>query len=300
MNTAYNNATEAFEALYMYIMNSGVPTRLGTKAAYNVGFYILNPKERVITTEWRKFSKKYAEREWAWYLSGDRSVEEIKKFAPMWDKMHGGDNIVNSNYGWQWMRNGQLAKCIEQLKENKHTRQAWLTIFDGKEKDDYTYDTPCTLSIGFDIKPGIGTLDMCVTMRSNDLVYGFCNDQYCFTKLQELVADELGIPVGTYYHFAHDLHIYERHFDMCTSQTYCWFEATDDDQTNQILYNRLCELNGLEKQPMRAKNGKIICIDGEIEFVPSFCRSPEMEHKVAKLKQRLAKMKGLELTVKKD
>lgn len=214
MNISYKNATEAFEDLYGFIMSQGIYTNVGTKAVYNVGFYLLNPEQRVITTEWRKFSEKYAEREFAWYMSGDRSVENIKKYAPIWDKMHGGDNIVNSNYGYQWMRNGQLEKCIKQLKENKDTRRAWLTIFDGKEKDDYMYDTPCTLSIGFDIKPLIGTLDMCVTMRSNDLVYGFCNDQYCFTKLQKMVADELGVPIGTYYHFAHDLHIYRKHFDM--------------------------------------------------------------------------------------
>lgn len=214
MNTVYKNATEAFEDLYAFIMGQGVNTNVGTRAVYNVGFYLLNPQQRIITTEWRKFSERYAEREYAWYMSCDRSVAEIKKYAPIWDKMHGGDNIVNSNYGWQWTRNNQLAKCIEQLRENKDTRQAWLTIFDGKEKDDYKHDTPCTLSVGFDIKPQIGTLDMCVTMRSNDLVYGFCNDQYCWTKLQQLVADELGAPIGTYYHFAHDLHIYKRHFDM--------------------------------------------------------------------------------------
>lgn len=214
MNIIYNNATEAFEDLYEFIMCSGVLTDIGTKAAYNVGFYLRNPTDRVIKTEWRKFSKKYAEREWAWYLSGNRSVEEIKKYAPIWDTMHGGDNIVNSNYGWQWNRNGQLDKCIEQLSKNKNTRQAWLTIFDGKEKNDYAFDTPCTLSIGFDIKPMLGQLDMCVTMRSNDLVYGFCNDQYCFSKLQEYVASQLDIPVGTYFHFAHDMHIYKKHFCM--------------------------------------------------------------------------------------
>ncbi len=49
---------------------------------------------------------------------------------------------------------------------------------------------------------------MCVTMRSNDLWYGFCNDQYQFSKLQELVAEKLDIPMGTYYHFAHNLHLY--------------------------------------------------------------------------------------------
>ena len=53
---------------------------------------------------------------------------------------------------------------------------------------------------------------MTVTMRSNDLIYGFCNDQYCFSKLQELVANELNMEVGDYYHFAHNLHIYEKHY----------------------------------------------------------------------------------------
>jgi thymidylate synthase len=45
-------------------------------------------------------------------------------------------------------------------------------------------------------------------MRSNDIWYGFCNDQYCFSMLQKLVADELSIEIGTYFHFANNLHIY--------------------------------------------------------------------------------------------
>ena len=51
-------------------------------------------------------------------------------------------------------------------------------------------------------------LDMCVTMRSNDLWYGFCNDQYCFSKLQDMISLELGIEPGVYYHFAHNMHLY--------------------------------------------------------------------------------------------
>jgi thymidylate synthase len=49
---------------------------------------------------------------------------------------------------------------------------------------------------------------MCVTMRSNDLWYGFCNDQYCFSQLQKMIAERLSIDVGEYYHFAHNMHIY--------------------------------------------------------------------------------------------
>jgi thymidylate synthase len=45
-------------------------------------------------------------------------------------------------------------------------------------------------------------------MRSNDLWYGFCNDQYQFSQLQELVASMLGIEMGWYYHHAHNMHLY--------------------------------------------------------------------------------------------
>jgi len=49
---------------------------------------------------------------------------------------------------------------------------------------------------------------MSVLMRSNDLWYGFCNDQYCFASLQKEVSERLSIKVGSYYHFAHNLHLY--------------------------------------------------------------------------------------------
>ena len=113
---------------------------------------------------------------------------------------------VNSNYGWQWKRNAQLDMVIETLRQNPETRQAAISIYDGKEITDYAHDTPCTYAVQFTIVHN--RLDMCVTMRSNDLWYGFCNDQYCFSMLQGLVAHELGIETGVYYHFAHNMHLY--------------------------------------------------------------------------------------------
>jgi thymidylate synthase len=96
---------------------------------------------------------------------------------------------------------------IRLLEDNPKTRQAAISIYDAKEWKDYEHDTPCTYAVQFTI---IGQkLNMCVTMRSNDLWYGFCNDQYCFSKLQELVAAETGLLIGSYYHFAHNLHLYD-------------------------------------------------------------------------------------------
>ena len=113
---------------------------------------------------------------------------------------------VNSNYGYQWERNGQLDRVIQMLQDNTDNRQCAVSIYDGKEIDDYSHDTPCTYAVQFTNVDN--RLNMCVTMRSNDLWYGFCNDQYQFSKLLELVCKETGLDMGSYYHFAHNLHIY--------------------------------------------------------------------------------------------
>lgn len=206
----FHTANAAFITVFAELCFDGIETGNGTKKLHNVGFYITNPLKRDISAEWRNWSKTYAEREWEWYLSKNRSVEELKKFAPIWDRMHNGDNIVNSNYGYLWSEKGQLEKTIEQLRKDPLTRRAWITIFDGKNKDEFEKDTPCTLSIGFTIENN--KLCMSVFMRSNDIWFGFCNDQYCFSKLQEHVASELDLPVGWYYHHAADMHVYERHY----------------------------------------------------------------------------------------
>ena len=115
--------------------------------------------------------------------------------------------LVNSNYGAQWERRDQLDKVVKMLRRNPDTRQAAISIYDGKEMDQYEYDTPCTYAVQFTVVNN--HLNMCVTIRSNDLWYGLWNDQYCFSQLQKLVAEETDYDIGSYYHFAHNLHLYE-------------------------------------------------------------------------------------------
>jgi thymidylate synthase len=207
----FKNAQEAFEFYYDKIMF--FPATVNeTKSMLNQGFYISNPMDNLINTSWRKWKKDYAEIEWEWYLSANRDVSEIKKIAKIWDTMHNGDNLVNSNYGFQWNRGQQIDYVVSELTKNPFSRRAVLTIYDGKEHRNHSFDTPCTLNIVFNIT--YGKLNMSVLMRSNDLVYGFCNDQYCFSKLQEMIAIKVGVPIGWYYHFANDLHIYEKHFNL--------------------------------------------------------------------------------------
>ena len=206
---SFNTANDAFLYYYDEINKKGIKIS-NTKALLNIGFYVLQPDKNNINCDFRKWKENYAKLEWEWYLSENRSVEEIKKHAKIWDKMHNGDNIVNSNYGWQWNRNEQLKFVIKELKTNPNSRRAFITIYDGKEHEEHGLDTPCTLNIGFNIQDD--KLSMNVLMRSNDLWYGFCNDQYCFSNLQSLIAKELNLKIGSYFHFANNLHLYEKHF----------------------------------------------------------------------------------------
>ena len=208
-NKKFETANIAYECIHDDILRYG--TDFGdTKALFNVGFYILNPLDNVITNRERKWNLEYARAEWQWYISGDRNITKLGKIygkiPPIWIKMAADDGNVNSNYGWQWQRKRQLNQMILKLKLDEDTRQACISIYDGKEHHLYKNDTPCTYAIQFTIVND--KLDMCVTMRSNDLWYGFCNDQYCFSELQKYVAGELDISVGVYYHFAHNMHLY--------------------------------------------------------------------------------------------
>ena len=208
-NKVFRNANEAYEYVHDQILQNGI-TFGDTKALFNVGFYITDPKDRKIINRERKWNEDYAEAEWQWYLSGDASIHKLGdiygKVPEIWKRMADENGHVNSNYGYQWERNAQLDMVVEMLKHNPDTRQACISIYDGKEISSYAFDTPCTYAVQFTIVND--KLDMCVTMRSNDLWYGFCNDQYQFSKLQEMVSERLEIETGVYYHFAHNMHLY--------------------------------------------------------------------------------------------
>ena len=218
-NTTFRNANEAYEYLHNKILLEGISFD-DTKALFNVGFYIADPMDNHIINKERNWKLEYAEAEWQWYLSGDNNIEKLGeiygKVPEIWKRMADHWGYVNSNYGYQWQRTcwniiSQYERVVQMLEDNPNTRQAALSIYDAKEIWKYENDTPCTYAIQFTILND--RLNMAVTMRSNDLWYGFCNDQYCFSMLQKMIADELKIDLGTYYHFVHNMHLYNNKID---------------------------------------------------------------------------------------
>jgi thymidylate synthase len=99
------------------------------------------------------------------------------------------------------------------LKADPETRQAIMNYNQPRHKYAGNKDFVCTISQEFRADQW-GNLNTVVHMRSNDLIFGLTFDLPWFSYVQKLIADEVGLKIGSYSHFASSLHVYERHFDM--------------------------------------------------------------------------------------
>lgn len=208
----YKNPTEAFESVFEDIMLNGEDFA-GTKALFNVSFTVEDPSDKVISTPQRKFKVDYADYEWDWYRKGDRDAKEIAERAKIWKNMMVPFTTeVNSNYGFFWKYNNQYVRMIAELKNNKESRRAMLVHYGIFELDRYKHDTPCNVVLNFYVRND--KLHLTVFARSIDIVFGFCNDQYTFAKLMELVCRDLSLKIGSMHWFITNCHVYPRHYDL--------------------------------------------------------------------------------------
>jgi thymidylate synthase len=211
MNTkTFATAQSAFEFFFKFIMENGIDYN-GTKAIFDTGIKLHYPNENEIYTSWRQWSEDYAKLEYEWYKTGNPDPSIVAERAKIWK--HITDPVtgtVNSNYGAAWIKSGQLEKVKQMLKQDIFTRRAVVVHYDINEIDKYKLDTPCNLVLNFYIVNN--QLNLTIFARSIDLVFGFCNDQYCFSRLLMDVADELRLITGSMTFFITNLHIYERHY----------------------------------------------------------------------------------------
>jgi thymidylate synthase len=112
----------------------------------------------------------------------------------------------------------QLIEAITQLKANPQSRQVviqmWMPEADLTQKA--WKDRPCNLSVM--LRADRGVLDMTVTCRSNDIVWGCYSANACqFGMLLQYLAQMIGIPVGRLTQFSNNWHRYENTVPKCDS-----------------------------------------------------------------------------------
>lgn len=183
---------------------------------------VLDASQPVITSfNARKLNLGYCKKEWLWYLGANKFDDSIEQHATMWKKLKQADGSYHSNYGQYMfaenMADSQFWYCMRQLITDPGSRRASMVLLNQGHLYQDNTDTVCTYAINFTIEGG--RLHMSVMMRSNDVIFGFTNDSFCFHQLYLfayaiLSANHLGLLHGTYTHFTNSMHVYERHFEM--------------------------------------------------------------------------------------
>ena len=233
MMSIYKNLNQAFveELADCSINGKEVKSRGFTqKEKLFCSFVIEDPTDLRIEVPARRFNEDYAVLEWLWYLTSEREVSNIGKFADIWNKISDDDNLVESNYG-HYIKPAWY-DLVDELLKDRDTRRATCTINQPYHRYKNPKDYPCTHYIQFFIRED--KLHMGVYMRSNDAVFGFCNDVFTFALFQQLMLNELNsrgakIELGDYYHSAGSFHVYDRHYSMMEKISKNYFQKARKD-----------------------------------------------------------------------
>jgi thymidylate synthase (methanogen type) len=135
------------------------------------------------------------------------SDEELKKEV---DKISNGKCVVK--------RIDQVRKAIDTFKKDPTRRSVvmhtWIPM---RDLEKFTLErkstsSPCLVLVHPQIMED--KLHFFVVMKTNDLFNGWPGNAYAFTALQEYMAKEIGVGVGTYNHFSVAMQIYEDVFEQ--------------------------------------------------------------------------------------
>jgi len=178
-------------------------------------------------------------------LAGRNDVAPLNYYAGNMKDYSDDGKTLNGAYGYRWRHESvrdyvidrpghytmfnkdcdQLNILVDHLKADPTSRRAVLAMWNVEDdllKVDSSKDVCCNLNVMFSLReetvkgepdeiwPWKRFLDMTVTNRSNDMIWGMLGANYVhFTFLQEYMAARLGVEVGVYHHFTNNLHVYE-------------------------------------------------------------------------------------------
>ena len=212
---------QVLDALAQYGIESS-PRGMKITELINCNIVVLDPRKRIVSCPQRRFSGAYAFGELVWYLSARNDLAFMDYYSAQMKRNSDDGLTLNSAYGYRIFGHhkmipfDQWENAKRLLREDKDTRQAIIHLHTPNNQK--TKDEVCTLTLQFIIREN--KLDLIVNMRSNDLVLGFTYDAFSFTMLQEMMAIELGVELGYYFHNAGSMHIYERNYFLLKNHTY--------------------------------------------------------------------------------
>lgn len=173
--------------------------------------------ERCVNNPARGFRTEFSELMAQWLLEGGVNVTPAM-LAHNPNAAKFGTVLDHEKYGYHVTAYGprvksQLQFVLDELRRNPESRRACIMMLASSDQlvaeamaaNATNCEYLCTYAFNFRLRRG--SLDLNVSMRSNNYTTTVCQDVYVFSRLQEHVADQLGVPVGRYYHHAASAHV---------------------------------------------------------------------------------------------
>lgn len=171
------------------------------------------PLERCITVPHRKNNIFATIAETMWVIAGRDDIDFLTPYIPRAIAFSDDGERWSGAYGPRlrnWHGTDQVAEVTSLLRSDPSSRRAVMSIFDPARDFVPSKDIPCTNWLHPIVRDGAVHLD--VVMRSNDIIWGFSGiNSFEWTVLLEMLAEWLGVRVGSVTFFISSLHLYERH-----------------------------------------------------------------------------------------
>jgi len=152
-----------------------------------------------------------------WVYAGRNDIITLKRWLPRAVEFSDDGKVWSSGYGPRirsWINHNlksfdQIEAVLRRLKAKADSRQAVIVIWDPAADGvkENSKDYACNIFLHFLIRDG--GLNMYVTTRSNDIIFGVAINVFEWCFLGRYLATELRIPFRNYYQTGSSLHLYD-------------------------------------------------------------------------------------------
>ncbi len=212
----------AHELIIKHILEKGRERRTEngeeTLETDEIALRVENPLTEPMASGQSRFKKAFLESYADGLINGSDSVFEYDYHSRLFDwgqglKLKEGDIHAD-----------QIRYIIEKLKNEPVSRRA-VAVTWNPAIDETLNDCPCLQLIQCVIRKGqeegdAPLLDMKVIFRSNDMLSAAGANMYALARLQQSIADAVGVPVGAYTHISLVPHIYYKR-DVADIPPFC-------------------------------------------------------------------------------
>jgi thymidylate synthase len=174
---------------------------------------ISDPRKRlVVRPSQKKWSVPFAMGEFLWYMRGENRLKTMAYYSRAIRAFSDDQETLNSAYGYRifgrhdFIGFDQWEAVKHKISFDPDSRQAVIHIRTPHDSQIETKDQPCTIALQFLQRER--KLHLIATMRSNDIILGTPYDIFSFTMMQEQMALELGLELGSYVHQVGSWHLY--------------------------------------------------------------------------------------------